>query len=410
MYDPDNSGNPLPGLGVHEHWNDPLRKQYSRNLGGSQGIELVAIPSRLVGERAARMASRNSRKMADIPAAEEIHEEPVTDVYETGTGESKFLSVLHKPFSKGVAFKKFYSGFISEDDDTKWFLTDTGIAYGRFRFFDRLIDPPVKNMQQFAYQYSPDGSKVWFATPGGVMVAHMPYAEDSTIAITYNTANSSILGDSIVQIATGPGELVWIGSDKGISGLDKATWLTNAYDDQYPEGFFGYYPITTMAANQEGDSLLVATRGAGVGRFYRNDVDGISGASPYARWGPCLLPSDNVYSICIDGNTQWYGTDQGLARHVGSDYMENWTAFTTKEGLVNNFVQAIAIDHSGKLWVGTRGGISVLDGSVWTNYTTRDGLTSNNILCIVCDHVGDVYLGTDNGFMVYNAGNLICFQ
>jgi hypothetical protein len=47
-YDPDNSGKPLPVLGVHEHWNNPVDKQYSRNLKTGNGIELVSIPEDLV--------------------------------------------------------------------------------------------------------------------------------------------------------------------------------------------------------------------------------------------------------------------------------------------------------------------------------------------------------------------------
>ncbi len=37
------NGQRLPSLGVHEHWNNPTRKQYSRNLGTSNGIELMAV-------------------------------------------------------------------------------------------------------------------------------------------------------------------------------------------------------------------------------------------------------------------------------------------------------------------------------------------------------------------------------
>lgn len=40
-YDPDNSGSHLTSLGVYEHWNDSLHKQYSYNLGKGQGIELI---------------------------------------------------------------------------------------------------------------------------------------------------------------------------------------------------------------------------------------------------------------------------------------------------------------------------------------------------------------------------------
>ncbi len=40
-YDPENDGTVLASLGTHEHWNDSLHMQYSRNLGTGDGIELV---------------------------------------------------------------------------------------------------------------------------------------------------------------------------------------------------------------------------------------------------------------------------------------------------------------------------------------------------------------------------------
>ncbi len=40
-YDPEGDGTPVTSLGVHEHWNNPVDKQYSRNLGTGEGIELV---------------------------------------------------------------------------------------------------------------------------------------------------------------------------------------------------------------------------------------------------------------------------------------------------------------------------------------------------------------------------------
>ena len=47
FYDPDHSGNVvrLPSLGVHEHWDSPLDKEYSRNLDteSGTGIELVTL-------------------------------------------------------------------------------------------------------------------------------------------------------------------------------------------------------------------------------------------------------------------------------------------------------------------------------------------------------------------------------
>ncbi|MBL7154141.1 MAG: DUF362 domain-containing protein [Phycisphaerae bacterium] len=40
-YDPEKDGSRLGSLGVHEHWNNATDKQYSRNLGAGNGIELV---------------------------------------------------------------------------------------------------------------------------------------------------------------------------------------------------------------------------------------------------------------------------------------------------------------------------------------------------------------------------------
>ncbi|MDX1815319.1 MAG: DUF362 domain-containing protein, partial [Thermodesulfobacteriota bacterium] len=45
FYDPNHSTSHgrLPSLGVHEHWNSPQQKKYSRNLGTGLGIELIAV-------------------------------------------------------------------------------------------------------------------------------------------------------------------------------------------------------------------------------------------------------------------------------------------------------------------------------------------------------------------------------
>lgn len=41
VYDPEDDGTPISSLGVHEHWNNADDRQYSRNLGTGDGIELI---------------------------------------------------------------------------------------------------------------------------------------------------------------------------------------------------------------------------------------------------------------------------------------------------------------------------------------------------------------------------------
>ncbi len=43
IYDPDDDGNLIASLGVHEHWNNESSKEYSRNLGIGDGIELIKV-------------------------------------------------------------------------------------------------------------------------------------------------------------------------------------------------------------------------------------------------------------------------------------------------------------------------------------------------------------------------------
>jgi hypothetical protein len=42
-YDPEGDGSPIGSLGVYEHWNNADDKQYTRNLGTGDGIELVKV-------------------------------------------------------------------------------------------------------------------------------------------------------------------------------------------------------------------------------------------------------------------------------------------------------------------------------------------------------------------------------
>jgi hypothetical protein len=51
FYDPDKDGIGLASLGVHEHWNNSDYKQYSRNLGAGDGIELTSpLPADFNGD------------------------------------------------------------------------------------------------------------------------------------------------------------------------------------------------------------------------------------------------------------------------------------------------------------------------------------------------------------------------
>ena len=309
---------------------------------------------------------------------------------------------------------KNYSAVLVDGKNSKWFLTELGIVSfsgEKWSLHNENGKIGSANLKDFAYRADPGSSEFWVVSPAGATVSALPF-DEKTEASTYTAGDGSILSNNVVKVTFGNGSLRWFGTDKGISAFSGNKWLDLTYDDTYPYAMFKEYPITSIATNPAGDSLYVATDGAGVARVFHNDVDGISGASVYAQWGPIIIPSDKVFSIYIapDG-TKWFGTDQGVATHKGANTLENWTVYTTAEGLVNNFVQAITADKQGNLWFGTKGGgISVFDGSKWTTYTTANGLGSNTILCLAVDNDGVVWIGTDDGISSFKGGNFVSYK
>ncbi len=57
IYDPEGNGAPLNSLGVHEHWNNSVDKEYSRNLKTGDGIELVSLNNALTSVNSVKSPS-----------------------------------------------------------------------------------------------------------------------------------------------------------------------------------------------------------------------------------------------------------------------------------------------------------------------------------------------------------------
>ncbi len=106
------------------------------------------------------------------------------------------------------------------------------------------------------------------------------------------------------------------------------------------------------------------------------------------------LPSDNVLGVAVDGsNNKWFATQSGVAK-----FNDNaWTVYTTANGLVDNYINCIAVDAANRVWAGTDYGVSRFDGTTWTTFTTTNGLVDDMVKYIAGDPDGSVWIGTGNG-------------
>jgi len=317
-----------------------------------------------------------------------------------------------QPFGEGIAAKRFFSSTV-DNNNVVWFLTESGIvSYNGSNWTLHNKNPKFngKEIKDLVYASSENKNELWMAGANGATVVASPVSAESE-ATTYTPENSKIVGANVKAIAVGNKGFRWFGTDKGISAYRDGKWLTNDYFERYPADMFQFYPLTTMAASNSGDTLYVGTLGGGVLRYYKNDVDAVSGASEYAIWGPILMPSDTVYSVYIaPDRVQWIGTAKGVARHSGNNTLDGWTTLDSKTGLADNRVQAINSDVKGKLYFGTKNGLSIYDGKNFTTYRVENGLGSNNILTIAIDKNNVVWLGTDDGVTCYKNGEFIRYK
>ncbi len=106
------------------------------------------------------------------------------------------------------------------------------------------------------------------------------------------------------------------------------------------------------------------------------------------------LVSDYVTALAVDvSGKYWIGTQYGLSLFDG----ENWTTYTKANGLPNNYVTGLAADAANGLWVTTwGGGATYFDGETFADVTTL-GLADRVVNSIAEDTAGNIWFATEGG-------------
>lgn len=100
----------------------------------------------------------------------------------------------------------------------------------------------------------------------------------------------------------------------------------------------------------------------------------------------------------------WIGTEgKGVYRKTSKGLAH----YTTKSGLVNNFVRAFLQARDGSIWIGTDEGVSRWNGTGFRNFQVRDGLCYFSIRSLLEDNVGNIWIGTDRGVSLLRNGQFL---
>jgi ligand-binding sensor domain-containing protein len=259
--------------------------------------------------------------------------------------------------------------------------------------------------------------------------------------IVYNTENSELPANQVIELAFDPRGALWIGTRRGglakfdgetwnvytqdNSGLPSNTVKALAFDDRGDlwvgtgDGlslFDGqrwsvfttentdlpYHAIHALAVDPQGPLWI------GTGRFYDLGGGGLAKLErKYFRWTVYTtdnsdLPGNQILALAIDAQgILWVGTEQGLAKFDG----KTWTVYTSdNRALPGGPVPALACDAQGTIWIGTGGGgVIRFDGTAWTVYTAKNSeLPSDTVNALAIDAQGILWVGTEQGLAKFD--------
>ena len=122
-----------------------------------------------------------------------------------------------------------------------------------------------------------------------------------------------------------------------------------------------------------------------------------------------ILVGGDLRYVEVGGDYLWFATSKGVSRYDID--AKSWDSFTSKDGLISNEVNCIAIEWkegvfrknpTPRVWFGTDSGLSVYDmkNNRWQSYTVKDGLIANKIKCISARRDW-IWVGTEQGASAY---------
>ena len=235
------------------------------------------------------------------------------------------------------------NGLATAGDGTLWI----GSSNGEICHFD-----PIKVQCLDFFASADDGTKtmargrlthltldsaenVYYATDGGGFSRY-----DGKEWHTFTLPVEPLAGNQVHSIAQTKDGSIWVATESGIQQLNPDTGAT------------------IQLFTQENSGLLVTDTGV----LYGDVTGGI-----------------------------WFGA-QSASYFNGA----NWAVYTTADGLAGSPVQAIATDSQQRVWLGTKNGLSVWNGSSFFNLNKATGLPSEDVTALLAD--GDMmWIGTNGG-------------
>jgi signal transduction histidine kinase/ligand-binding sensor domain-containing protein len=328
-----------------------------------------------------------------------------------------------------------------------WLGTDGGGLHQLDRDGQRLVpyqkDPHDTRSLSSNYVnavYESRHGVLWIGTSGGGISKLDRDRQKFTLYQADPSEPDSLSHNRVLALCDDGEGGLWVGMDGGgLDRLDRASGkFTHYTHDPDDSSSLSNNCVTAIHQGEDGD-LWVGTWGSGIARFDRETGRFVHyQADPF---DPHSLSNNLVHAVFEDHEgIVWVGTDAGLDRYdpavdrfvkyVGTGgafrailedpSQDLW--FATDDGLAlfdrergrmvrfrdesgmltgpsDNTVNAVHLDRSGVVWIGTQSGLSRfdLDAATYKHYGESDGLADNVVQAILQDDEGDLWVSTAGG-------------
>lgn len=288
------------------------------------------------------------------------------------------------------------NAIVVDKNNTKWIGTNEGLyksAEDGYMLMELSVSGNI-----YSLFYEEPGDILWIGMESGLLKAQIE-GEDIT---EYPVGNENLSHPVILACYIDNESKHWFGTEKGIS---------LHYDDSWKKENFRVNSLGKLFAMAVEDfsvnsiagwdgNYFFATSGAKLYRAFNYDasVDAFSGATQWDFPYNGLSITDTMFVVFIDHEgKKWMGGTEGVQVHTG-DNPKDQSAFTYYyDELPDHYILAINQAPDGDIWIGTRKGLGVFNGTEWEKIT--GDLPDLYISSIAFDKDGSAWVGTGKGLV-----------
>lgn len=224
--------------------------------------------------------------------------------------------------------------------------------------------------------------------------------KNNTIYDFSNIVKDQNLSNNSINDIEGHGNKIFIATDNGLNIYDKNTKKLKIYTE---EDGLNSKNIRDLMYDEEGFLWIGTQNGFNILNLNTDEIINLN----------YLLNKYNItdrYSGCIFKDSEgvyWLGTflNGGLIKIDPRDNsVKIYRHEENNNSISNNSIRTITEDNHGDLWIGTSGGLNKLnkESDNFTYYTTIDGLPNNNIYGLVIDNNNNLWMSTNRGLSKMN--------